>query len=64
MGNFNKEIHSPIETNEQTWNDCPECGKAWKDKFPTPGLLHRTRLCHECIEEIIDNLNDDKINNG
>jgi len=35
-------------TDNQTWNDCPNCGKTWKDLIPTPGLLHRTRLCIEC----------------
>lgn len=34
--------------NHQTWNDCPNCGLAWKDDEPTPGLLHRTRLCASC----------------
>ena len=53
MGNFNNEITASITDNE-TWNDCPNCWKTWKDKYPTPGLIHRTRLCHECIEKVID----------
>lgn len=32
----------------ETWNTCPDCGASWKDATPTPGLLHRTRLCGEC----------------
>jgi hypothetical protein len=31
-----------------TWNDCPKCGKFWKDRIATPGLIHKTRLCDEC----------------
>ena len=34
----------------ETWNDCPACGHAWKDVIATPGLIHRTRLCTECIK--------------
>jgi hypothetical protein len=33
----------------ETWNTCPACGKKWPDKTPTPQLMHRTRLCDECI---------------
>jgi hypothetical protein len=33
---------------QETWNDCPQCGEAWKDPKPTPGLLHRTVLCDLC----------------
>lgn len=33
---------------QETWNDCPQCGEAWKDEKPTPGLLHRTVLCDLC----------------
>lgn len=40
-------ITAPVKSND-TWNDCPECGKAWKDEIATPGLLHRTRLCDKC----------------
>lgn len=40
--------------NLETWNDCPKCGKAWKDKIPTPGLLHRTRLCDRCSSRKAD----------
>ena len=35
-----------------TWNDCPDCGAAWKDPVPTPGVLHRTRLCVECLRQL------------
>ena len=35
----------------ETWNDCPSCGKAWKDEISTPGLLHRTKLCAECADK-------------
>jgi len=41
------DIRAPI-TDNQTWNNCPQCGKAWPDKKATPGLLHRTRLCAKC----------------
>jgi len=54
VGNFNKEIFAPSLKDNETWNDCPNCGAFWKDKFPTPGLIHRTRLCYKCIEIIID----------
>lgn len=42
------DIIAPAMQDNQTWNDCPDCGKSWKDRIPTPGLLHRTRLCEEC----------------
>lgn len=35
-------------TDNQTWNDCPSCGKVWHDEVATPGLIHRTRLCDKC----------------
>lgn len=35
-------------SNIQTGNTCPECGKQWLDDKPTPGIIHRTRLCEEC----------------
>lgn len=37
--------------NLETWNDCPDCGRAWKDKIATIGILHRTRLCSNCIKK-------------
>lgn len=52
------DIMAPIKDNE-TWNDCPECGKSWKDNIPTPGLLHRTRLCEKCYP-IVKARYDDK----
>lgn len=33
---------------DETWNTCPDCGKRWRDEVPTPGLIHRTRLCSSC----------------
>ena len=33
---------------QRTWNTCPDCGVRWPDAVPTPGLLHRTRLCGPC----------------
>jgi len=35
----------------ETWNDCPACGRAWKDATPTPQVLHRTRLCEACARD-------------
>jgi len=32
----------------ETANTCPACGDQWTDAIPTPGLLHRTRLCARC----------------
>lgn len=46
------DITSPTMTNNETWNDCPGCGKAWKDAVPTPGLIHRTRYCDICKENM------------
>ena len=34
-----------------TWNDCPDCGANWKDLDPTPGMIHRTRLCPDCARK-------------
>lgn len=52
-----KDITTPYMENNETWNDCPECLKNWKDKQPTPGLLHRTRLCITCLNRRIDGSN-------
>src|SRR5262245_38313178 len=46
-----QEVRSDKTTDNQTWNDCPRCRKTWKDEIPTPGLIHRTRLCEECRNE-------------
>jgi hypothetical protein len=43
------DITAPI-VDHQTWNTCPDCGRGWPDPTPTPGLLHRTRLCASCAE--------------
>lgn len=42
------EITSSKITDNQTWNDCPNCMKCWPDKVATPGIIHRTRLCDAC----------------
>jgi hypothetical protein len=39
-----------------TWNTCPDCGKKWKDKKPTPGLIHRTTLCDDCKAEVANGI--------
>lgn len=31
-----------------TYNTCPDCDTGWKDAEPTPGILHRTRICDAC----------------
>lgn len=38
-------------TDNDTWNSCPKCFKAWKDIRATPGLIHRTRLCYLCTKK-------------
>jgi hypothetical protein len=43
-----QDIVSPSMKDNETWNDCPDCGKSWKDETPTPGLIHRTRQCYDC----------------
>ena len=43
------DITSSTIRNNETWNDCPKCGLAWKDKISTLGVIHRTRLCDNCI---------------
>jgi hypothetical protein len=43
------DIKSDSVKNHETWNDCPECKRTWKDAEPTPGLIHRTRLCYWCL---------------
>lgn len=44
------EIRAPMTDNE-TWNNCPVCGFTWKDKIPTPGLIHRTQHCNRCSND-------------
>jgi hypothetical protein len=44
----------PTMKDNQTWNDCPKCGKAWPDEFATPGVIHRTRLCDDCAKKKTD----------
>ncbi len=61
MGNWNMDITAPVGDNE-TWNDCPYCKASWKDEISIPGLLHRTRLCHECKDKIL--IADNSFNNG
>lgn len=40
-----------IGPRHETANTCPMCGDQWTDAVPTPGLLHRTRLCARCGAE-------------
>lgn len=40
-------VSEHIRDNE-TWNTCPWCRAAWRDKKATPGVLHRTRTCKRC----------------
>lgn len=42
------DVTSDTIKDNETWNDCPKCGKSWKDIQATPGLIHRTRLCARC----------------
>lgn len=49
-----KDIIVKTMTDNETWNDCPRCGKSWKDETPTPGLIHRTRYCNSCKEVMKD----------
>ena len=42
-----EDIVSSMKGNE-TWHDCPQCGKSWKDTIATPGLIHKTIICDEC----------------
>lgn len=50
MAHSPREVRAPM-TDNQTSNSCPDCGKQWLDEIPTPGIIHRTRLCKECIKE-------------
>jgi len=61
MGNWNMDITAPVSDNE-TWNNCPNCKAEWKDEVSTPGLLHRTKLCVFCKNKIL--VVDEAINNG
>jgi hypothetical protein len=56
------DIIVPSMDDNQTWNDCPACGKSWKDAIATPGLIHRTRLCSECAEKIKHNAHNSHAN--
>lgn len=46
-----EDITSSQILGNDTWNDCPECGRTWKDDVGTKGLIHRTRLCHLCSKK-------------
>jgi hypothetical protein len=35
----------------QTWNTCPMCGKSWETIPSIKGLIHRTKLCDDCIKK-------------
>lgn len=48
MNHANERIEAPGMLDNQTWNSCPDCNRQWRDLEPTPGLLHRTRLCPTC----------------
>ena len=39
---------SMIGQEHQTWCECPDCGCAWKQEEPTPGVLHRYVVCYNC----------------
>jgi nitrous oxide reductase accessory protein NosL len=45
---MNQDIVAPNMKDNETWNDCPDCGNSWKDVIPTPGLIHRTKRCARC----------------
>ncbi len=45
------EIRAQHMRDNQTWNDCPECGRHWQTIPPIPGLIHRTRLCNACLQK-------------
>lgn len=47
-----EEIVVPEMNDNETWNTCPTCLKDWKDKVATPGLIHRTRACDDCIKKV------------
>jgi hypothetical protein len=46
------DIISPKVKDNDTWNTCPECEISWKDRSPTPGVIHRVRLCSSCWRKI------------
>ena len=52
MAQFQPDIISESMTDNETWNDCPICGKTWKDKVSIPGLIHRTRACDDCKKKL------------
>lgn len=39
-------------TDNETWHYCLECGKNWKEKFSTPGLLLSVKTCRDCNEKV------------
>lgn len=45
------EVTAPSMRDNQTWNDCPECGKEWRTIPSIPGVIHRTRLCDGCLRK-------------
>jgi uncharacterized CHY-type Zn-finger protein len=47
-----EEIRSTKITNNETWNNCYNCGRNWKDKNNIPGLLHRTVICENCKQRM------------
>jgi Zn-finger nucleic acid-binding protein len=53
MQNLPPDITSP-KHDDETWNSCPRCRKLWKDKVPTPNLIHKTTYCEDCKKHMID----------
>ncbi len=53
MAHSQREVRAPM-TDNQTSNSCPDCGKEWMDKVPTPGLLHKLRICDECWKKGVE----------
>lgn len=44
------EIRVPGMTDNETWLECPDCHRTWKQMQPTPGLLHTYVRCFSCTE--------------
>lgn len=44
------DITSPLHEG-QTFNSCPVCGKSWETIPPIKGVIHKTRVCDDCLSK-------------
>lgn len=48
-------VSESLQDNE-TWSECPNCGRVWKEDASTVGLLYRYVLCSTCKQKLGNHL--------